>query len=360
MPFEIVRNDITQMNTDAIVNAANSQLQAGGGVCGAIFTAAGHRALQAACDAIGHCPVGSAVITPGYGLQARYVIHAVGPIWRGGAQGEEQLLRSCYLEALKLAERNDCQSVAFPLISAGIYGYPKQQALETAVAAIREFLRGSDMRVVLVLFDKTALALAQPLQHRIQSYIDDHYVERAEDGRRRQREVATQRAQLQEQRRWFREQAIPADMEEDIASCPVQPCAAAAPECKKTGAQKKRNLRDLLGNLDESFSKMLLRLIDEKNLTDVQVYKRANLDRKLFSKLRKDGYNPGKPTALALAIALELNLDQTRDLLAKAGYALSPCNKFDVIISYFIEEEIYDIYAINEALFYYDQHLLGA
>lgn len=333
MPFSLVRNDIVNMRVDAIVNAANSSLAPGGGVCGAIFAAAGRTALEKACRAIGHCDVGSAVITPGFDLPARYVIHAVGPIWQGGSRGEADLLHSCYTRALHLARENGCESIAFPLISSGIFGYPKPQALRVAINAIEEFLLKYEMQVYLVIFDRTALLISERLYENIQRYIDDRYVEL--------RAFPRQAAEALPHARQRAEQA-------DLPL--AAPCATPG----------KRSLDDLLGHLDESFSRMLLRLIDEKGMTDVEVYKRANLDRKLFSKIRKEGYNPSKQTALALAIALRLNLDETKDLLGRAGYALSHSNKFDIIIEYFIEEGVYDIFEINEALFAFEQRLLGA
>ena len=333
MPFSLVRNDIVNMRVDAIVNAANSSLAPGGGVCGAIFAAAGRTALEKACRAIGHCDVGSAVITPGFDLPARYVIHAVGPIWQGGTRGEADLLHSCYTHALHLARENGCESIAFPLISSGIFGYPKPQALRVAINAIEEFLLKYEMQVYLVIFDRAALLISEQLYENIQRYIDDRYVEL--------RAFPRQAAEALPHARQRAEQA-------DLPL--AAPCATPS----------KRSLDDLLGHLDESFSRMLLRLIDEKGMTDVEVYKRANLDRKLFSKIRKEGYNPSRQTALALAIALRLNLDETKDLLGRAGYALSHSNKFDIIIEYFIEEGVYDIFAINEALFAFEQRLLGA
>lgn len=338
MPFEIVRNDITKMPVDAIVNAANSTLEPGGGVCGAIFAAAGYARMDAACRAIGHCDVGQAVMTDGFHLPAKYVIHAVGPIWRGGGQNEAELLKSCYSSALRLAEKNGCRSIAFPLISSGIYGYPKAEALKIAVGAIREFLLENEMQVFLAIFDRNAVLLSEKLYSNLQSYIDDHYVDVHRFDRRFQTESVSHARQLAEQ---------------DAMAVPM---AASMPE---QAGPSKRSLKDLLGHLDESFSRMLLRLIDKKGMTDVEVYKRANLDRKLFSKIRKEGYNPSKQTAIALAIALGLNLDETKDLLGKAGYSLSHSSKFDVIIEYFIDEGIYDIYEINEALFTFDQRLLG-
>ena len=335
MPFTLIRNDITTMKVDAIVNAANTALAPGGGVCGAIFRAAGYEQMEEACRRIGHCDVGHSVITEGFRLPARYVIHTPGPVWQGGGHGEASLLRSSYRSALALAEHYGCGSIAFPLISSGIYGFPKEQALQIAMKAIEEFLEHSEMQVYLAVFDRKATALGQKLLGSLRSYLDDHYAE-----------LRTPRRRFDpfRERQLLEQEAIP-------APC-ATPMAASEP--------KKRSLQELLGNLDESFSGMLLRLIDEKGMTDVEVYKRANLDRKLFSKLRKEGYNPSKPTAIALAVALRLNLDETMDLLGKAGYALSNSSKFDVIIRYFIEENIYDIYTINEALFTFDQRLLGA
>jgi len=337
MPFDIIRNDITKMRVDAIVNAANNKLKIGGGVCGAIFAAAGPENLQAECDQIGECPGGEAFITKGYKLYAKYVIHAVGPIWQGGNNGEAHHLRSAYLNSLHLALDHKCKSIAFPLISSGIYGYPKEQALQIAVATISEFLLQHEMKVYLVVFDKKAFMLSEKLFDSIEKYIDDNYV----DDRRiinSQRNIENYEFQKMS----------------EVREASYSP----APDIK---GKKKRSLKDIVGQLDETFSQMLLRLIDEKGMTDVETYKRANVDRRLFSKIRsKDDYNPSKTTALAFAIALELNLDETRDLLNKAGYSLSNSHKFDLIIAYFIENSNYNIHEINEALFVYDQILLGA
>lgn len=337
MPLEIIRNDITKMKVDAIVNAANNKLKMGGGVCGAIFEAAGPEKLQAECDQIGECLVGEAVITKGYMLQAKYVIHAVGPIWQGGNNGEAHHLRSAYLNALNLALEHECKSVAFLLISSGIYGYPKEQAIQIAISAISEFLLQHEMKIYLVVFDKKAFMLSEKLFDSIEKYIDDNYVD--------------DRRTLNSQRYIENYESQKISEVRDASFSPVS-------EAKE---KKKRSLKDIVGQLDETFSQMLLRLIDEKGMTDVETYKRANVDRRLFSKIRsKEDYNPSKATALAFAIALELNLDETRDLLNKGGYSLSNSHKFDLIIAYFIENSNYNIHEINEALFVYDQILLGA
>ncbi len=330
MPLQILRGDIVNMNTDAIVNAANSALQAGGGVCGAIFQAAGHQPLQEACDKIGHCPVGQSVITPGFSLASRHIIHTVGPIWQGGTNREEELLRSCYRSSLELAKQNGLKSVAFPLISSGIYGYPKEQSLRVATEAINEFLLQNDMEVTLVVFDKTAFQLSQKLVDEVHQYIDDHY---AED------------VKLQESDR----------MLESYDLCSVEPTME-----YQVFHSESMQLEELLDQADETFSQRLIRLIDKKEWSDTSVYKRANVSRQLFSLIRsKPEYQPKKETALAFCVALELDLDDTLDLLASAGFTLSQSKRFDLIIQYYIEKGDYDINLLNQTLFKFDQKLLG-
>lgn len=317
MPLTIVRNDITKMNVDIIVNAANSALQMGGGVCGAIFRAAGPEQLQRACDEIGHCSTGKAVITDGFDLPAKYIIHTVGPIWQGGSKGEPELLASCYRESLKLAVEKGAESIAFPLISSGIYGYPKKQALQVATTAIREFLKTHDLHVSLVIFEEGIVSLNDSLLQSLRQYVHDHYESEAS---------------------YVRE---------------AEPIEYRTPTIDA--------LEERLNQLEETFSERLLRYIDEKEKTDVEVYKKANIDRRLFSKIRNTpNYTPLKKTVIAFAIALELNLDETLELLQSAGYTLSNSSKFDVIIKFFIEQGNYDIFEINEALFAFHQVLLGA
>jgi len=341
MPFTIVRQDITKIKVDAIVNAANTDLQMGGGVCGAIFKAAGAAQLQAACDKLAPIKTGEAVITPGFDLPAKFVIHAAGPVYRyQNAEQSEKLLRSAYMESLRLAIENNCESIAFPLISSGIYGYPKDEALQVATATIQDFLINNDIDITLVVFDKSAFTVSRELLGAVESYIDEHYVDTHQIKRRKLLDVERQAISEADERANTLNEPL---LEEMLA-----PIDAPAP------------LDDLVGNLDEPFSQMLLRLIDAKDMTDVEVYKRANLDRKLFSKIRiNKGYMPSKRTAIALAVALELSLDKTDDLLERAGYALSHAVKFDVIVEYFIANGKYDVFEINEVLFKYDQPLLG-
>ncbi len=347
MPLHIVRNDITKMKVDAIVNAANNTLLGGGGVDGCIHRAAGPELLEE-CSKLGGCPTGGAKITGAGRLPCKYVIHAVGPRWMGGNCGERENLISCYETSLKLAKEKDCETVAFPLISSGIFGYPKDQALRVAVETISTFLMENDMTVFIVIFDKAAYQISSKVFADIEEYIDDRYVDEHVDERSEHRRAD----QLKLGKLWAK------NSYDACAAPPVysMPMASMAEE-----AVKPISLDDALKQLDESFSEMLLRKIDEAGMTDAQCYKKANIDRKLFSKIRSDKlYKPSKPTAIAFAIALELSLEETKDMLQKAGFALSRSNKFDIIIEYFIENKNYDIFRINEALFAFDQNLLGA
>lgn len=326
MPFLIVRDDITKMRVDAIVAAGNTALSGGGGVDGAIRKAAGP-GLAAECESLGGCRVGEAKITGAYDLPCRYVIHTVGPKWHGGAFGEERALKACYRSSLELAAAHGCKSLAFPLISSGAYGCPKDKALRTAVSAISDFLLQNEMTVYIVLYGRESVDIGRRLAADIEEYIDDNYVELHKPRISRLDEPA------------------------DLMLSPMP----------KTAEGKTAMLDDLLNDLDESFRQMLFRKIDESGMTDAQCYKRANIDRKLFSKIRKDpNYKPSKATAVAFAVALELSVPEAESLLGKAGYALSRSSKFDVIVRYFLERGNYNIFEINEVLFYYDQTLLGA
>ena len=361
MPFLIVRDDIARVSADAIVNAANTRLQAGGGVCGALFAASGAADMQAACDAIGGCPTGSAVSTPAFALDATWVIHAVGPIWRGGLSGEREALRSCYRSVFAEAGRLGVRSVAYPLISAGIYGFPVDEALVIAREETEAFLRvHEDVAVTLVMFDRATVRAGGELFDEIDEYIDDEYVEASPHMRRRAERLAVEA--------W--DAAAPGGLAD--AGAPSGYADGAAPEafaaafggeavCAALSSAAPRELDDLLSNLDASFSETLLALIDERGMTDAEVYHRANLSRQLFSKIRSNrAYRPTKPTAVALAVALELDPRQTQDLLSRAGLALSRSSKFDVIVRFFLERGVHDVFRINEALFAYDQPLLGS
>lgn len=338
MPLEIVRNDITKMTVDAIVNAANESLLGGGGVDGAIHYAAGPE-LLVECKTLCGCKTGKAKITGGYHLPAKYVIHTVGPIYEDGKHGEKALLESCYRESLALAKEHNCETVAFPLISSGVYGYPKDQALKVAIDVISDFLLENEMKVYIVIFDKAAYKISEKLFSDIAEYIDDNYVDEHTDYRRESMRMNY--------------------------PCQSAMIGSAQPEyfdlCECKTMLSEDDLDERIKQIDESFSQMLLRKIDEKGMTDAECYKKANIDRKLFSKIRSDvHYKPSKPTAIAFAISLELSLVETEDMLKKAGFALSHSNKFDIIIEYFISKGNYNIFEINEALFAFDQSLLGA
>ena len=467
MPFQLIRNDITRMEVDAIVNAANKSLRGGGGVDGAIHAAAGPELLRE-CSRLGGCEVGQAKITKGYRLPAKYVIHTVGPVWAGGKNGEKELLRNCYINSLKLAKEHGLTSVAFPLISSGIYAMPRDIALKVATDSIREFLdrNDDDMEVFLVIYDKTSLAISEEMYGDIRQYIDSNCIGRAhEQGRQLYRdrygeeenrklfeslkdslkmesedyvdvsdylgtlkdindaaleaedpdEIPAYRGLLkfkadlewlQEERKKLNDSIDAIDgmlnydidgellagsvaaNEEDVINVPEDDFASnylnslntvklyEAPDLsqqlskerlfKETGTQKppakSKDLKGIIGEeRDESFQQMLFRKIDEKGMKDSECYKKANIDRKLFSKIRSDAYyHPKKNTVAAFAVALELSLEETEELMKKAGYALYDGFKFDLILKYFIQRGIYDIYTINDALFSFDQPLLGS
>ena len=338
MPLQLIRNDLTKMRVDAIVNAANPSLLGGGGVDGAIHRAAGPR-LLAACRRLGGCPVGQARLTRGYDLPCKYVIHTVGPIWQGGAHGERAQLASCYRSALALAVSRRCKTVAFPLISSGVYGYPKAQALQVALETIAEFLSGHDMTVYIVVFDRDAVQVSSKLFQNITAYIDDVYADAHADPAGRFRQLPA---------------APVGGFAEEAASFAPPPRTAMRPSVAHPG------LDAMLAQLDESFTQMLLRLIDEKHISDADCYKKANIDRRLFHKIRSNPhYKPSKQTALALAVALELSLEQTRELLMKAGFALSHSDKGDIVVEYCIRQRIYNIIEINQVLFKLDLQPLG-
>ena len=375
MAFLIVNEDITKMRVDAIVNAANNSLLGGGGVDGAIHRAAGPK-LLAECRGLNGCKTGEAKYTLGYDLPAKYVIHTVGPVWRGGENGEEALLYSCFKESLNIAASLNCESVAFPLISAGVYGYPKQEAKAVAERAIRDFLETHEMTVYLTIFGRREDLVARMLLQELGRAIDEAEAEeRAEKkpghaglfgnvfAKTSERKAA--KNALQSLKDQLRPTAYEARAEVcDEALCGAAPCEAAKPEAvafEEADAAYGSDISKLIMNMDESFSQNLLRRIDASGMTDAECYKRANVDRKLFSKIRSDAnYRPSKPTAIAFCVALRLDLENTEDLLRRAGFALSPSSKFDVILTYFITRGRYDVYEINDALFAYDQPLLGA
>ena len=355
MPFELIRNDITKMQTNAIVNAANCTLLGGGGVDGAIHRAAGPELLEE-CRTLNGCETGEAKITKGYRLPARYVIHTVGPVWRGGHSGEKELLAACYRHSLELAVEYGCESIAFPMISAGAYGYPHDQAMAVAVEAITGFLLNHDLMVYLVVFGHESFLTGKKLFRDVQEYIDDVYAEKRLD----------RRAESIRQQRWQEDSSIRENQDIEL-NFPVGSSVCDMMDSPKAQAPRPtlaNALPDwdkLLKKTDKGFSETLLDLIDRHGMTDAECYKKANVDRKLFSKIRSNpAYKPSKPTACAFAVALELSLPETRRLLSKAGYSLSRSSKFDIILEYCISHGIYNVFEINEVLFDYDQQLLGS
>ena len=388
MPFHIIRDNIARVHADAIVNTANPEPVYAGGTDSAIYHAAGRDRLLAERKKIGRINPGQAAFTPAFALHAKYIIHTVGPVWQGGDRGEFELLASCYRNALGIARRLGCESIAFPLISTGVYGFPKDRALEIALREISVFLEKSEMDVTLVVFDRKSFDLSAGLAADIRQYISDNYVteqtaeEYAIDDQylgQSLNQTLRPAARRELQRRSARHSRLESPSrksdakdsapqgekpdyllrEEGAAYEPDQSVSSVSSAPARPRPQ--RSLQDVMSQVGESFQECLLRLIDQRGLTDAQVYKRANIDRKLFSKIRcNPHYIPRRKTIISLAVALELNIDEMTDLLLKAGIALSPGSKFDLIIRYCVENQIYDSMTINAILFDYDQPLLGA
>lgn len=346
MPFQIIRDDITRVKADAIVNTANPSPVYARGTDGAIYHVAGSRELLKEREKIGEIAPGQAAVTSAFNLPATYIIHTVGPVWIDGFHGEFDTLRSCYRQSLHLALSLSCHSVAFPLISTGIYQFPKDKALKIAMEEFESFLEDFEMEIILVVFDKTAYQLSSRIQSHVQQYIDENYVER-------------------QYRKEYRDYGAPKPFASNAsASKNNRPTIGKVMDAIQSKSErrprKKKDLSEAVLHLGETFQQRLLRMIDERGLSDPDVYKRANIDRRLFSKIRcNEAYMPKKKTVAAFAIALRLNLDDTKDLLRSAGYALTNSSKADVIITFCIENEIYDIFEVNALLFEYDQPILG-
>lgn len=412
MPFSIERNDLALMDVDAVAVPANVELRIDGGAGLAVAGAAGLDRVREACEEIGGCPVGGAVSTPGFALPARHIIHAVGPVWVDGKHGEQELIARAYASVFEEAERIGARSVAVPLLSAGTFGAPVEASFAIALAEVRAFLENHEMDIRIVLYNSSAVAAGMTLYGEIAEYIDDHYVDEHPSRRAQgQRLFGSQGSDALA----FDEYGLPESPTPQVpptfsapggdyaagaslpAASPRDSGGRSARKGKKLlsglgdrlsrraredegdafqaedlelrapaplsapsfSADESGDLSDWLAALDAPFSTMLLRLIDERGLTDVEVYKRANMSRQLFSKIRGDAnYRPTKKTVLALAIALGLNIDETEDLLRRAGFALSNSSKADVIVEYFIVNGKYDIFAVNEALYAFDQPLL--
>jgi len=366
MPFQIIRNDITKVKADVIVNTANPHPVIGRGTDSAIYAAAGEKQLLAEREKIGDIARGQVAVTPAFGLSAKYIIHTVGPSWDGGDHGERETLHSCYANSLAKAAELKAESIAFPLIATGVYGFPKDEALNIALAEIGKFLLTHDMMVTLVVFDRKAFELSGQMVGEIQEFIDEHGVgvaratEYGDFDSREWRRRRRLQEELEAERRMAHLSSLQ-NIEELIPMANEPPVGIpdgmteAAPHMDLEG----KSLEDVLGDAGDTFQQRLFKLIDDSGLDDVAVYKRANIDRKVFSRIRcKKDYQPKKRTAVAFAIALELDLPTMEDLLSRAGFAFSPSDTFDLIIAYFVTKKNYDILQIDAALFKYGQPTL--
>ena len=357
MPFQIIRNDITKVKADAIVNTANPRPVIGSGTDSAIYAAAGEDQLLAERKKIGNIKPGCAASTPAFNLDAKYIIHTVGPAWIDGNHGERETLRSCYAQSLALAAKLACESIAFPMIATGVYGFPKDEALNIALSEVGKFLLTHEMKIILVVFDRKALELSKNLVGGITEYIDEHSVKALREmeyggGRMSKNRLMEEERRIAAERRRRMEASVLEEecLEESIAL----PSAAPFPDVAG------KSLDEVLGGKEDTFQQRLFKLIDASGMDDVTVYKKANIDRKVFSRIRcKEDYKPKKKTAVAFAIALELDMPTMLDLLSRAEIAFSPSSKFDLIVSYFITNRNYDIFGINAALFKYGQPILG-
>lgn len=366
MSFEIINKNIAEVQVEAVVNSTNSKLLMSEGVCGSIFSLAGEKELQEECNKIGFCDTGDAVITKGYNLEAKYIIHAVGPVWNEGKDSEAEYLKKAYESSLKLVKDYNIKSVAFPLISAGAKGYPKREALDIATSVIKEFLENNDdINIYLAVLNREDIIIERELRRNIRIF---------KNAVRNFVVIFGKKDKCKEN--IFNLDEI-MDMFSDFGCFGgVFPDVFGGGSNNKKDERKnetskdtitkkkevfKNNLENKLENKKESFSEYLLKLIDDKGKTDVEVYKKANIDRRLFSKIRTEkNYSPKKSTVLSLAIGLELSLEETEELLKRAGYSLSENCNFDIIVAFFIENKIYDIFKIDETLFYYKEKLLSS
>lgn len=351
MPLKIIRQDITKIACDAIVNPTNRHLIPGGGADLAVHAAAGPE-LDEYCKKLGGCKVGSAVITPAFRLPCKYIIHTAGPNWYSIRNSKEMLI-SCYKECLKLAAEYNCESVAMPLISSGSYGYPKDKVIRIATAVITDFLLNHEMTVYLLVYDKRAYEISRKLFSDITAYVDDNYI-------RAHNEDVLERyynnSDLQES---FSLESIPYNYSEPKETT----CAdRMIPDCQAAmSIEAKPDFDEIFRSMDKGFAETLFYYIDQKGITDVECYKKSNVDKKTFSKIKCNrNYKPSKVTAVSFAIGLRLNLSEANHLLSTVGMCLSHAYKFDVIIEYFIKTGNYkDIFEVNEVLYQFDQQLLG-
>lgn len=387
MPFSIIRNDITKVKADAIVNTANPEVAIGDGVDAAIYKAVGEEKLYAARREIGVLEPGEVGITPAFGLDAKYIIHVSGPCWEGGDYGEERLLRQCYDKSLELAAENGCKSIAFPLLATGTYGFPKELGIQIAIDAFTAFLKDHEMEITLVVFGEYAYHVSGKLFDDVKSFIDNEYVsgaledEYSHDGIPEDQMVYLQRISAFSDKEESKADASEvcdeddgyfADWEDEeetdaIDVIPIgrkdkakesAPMAAAYDECHAEmmfgAAKESQSLDDALKEMyTDTFEKHLQQLINKKGLKNSEIYTAANISKQYFSKLLKGQVKPSKEKVLSLAVGLRLNLDETVDFLRLAGYALSPISQTDVVVKYFIVHKDYSVMKIDVALFDY-------
>lgn len=327
MPFKIVRNDLTKMQVDAIVNTANPEPRYSTGTDTAVYKAAGEKELLEERKKIGYMNEGEVAITPGFKLPAKYIIHAVSPRFYNGKSGEERKLRECYKKSLQLAAEYQCNSIAFPLIATGSLGYPKEEGMRIALDEINSFLMKQNMLVYLVVFDTAATKLGLNLYPDLEAYIDHNYVCEKHEEEYGNRSFCY------------------------VRSSAPQYLVESDDEYYDFLEQKETALEERMNHMSDTFQEYLMYLIEAKKLTNAEVYKRAIVTKQLFSKIKLNPeYHPDKATAMRLCVGARLNIDETKDLLARAGYALSPCDKRDIIFSFFIENEVFDMIEIDIAL----------
>lgn len=344
MPFQIIRNDITKVKADAVVNTANPHPQVGGGTDSAVYKAAGKEKLLAERKKIGDIRPGEAAVTPAFALHAKYIIHTVGPAWYGGEHGERDILQACYRNSLMKAAELACESIAFPLIATGVYGFPKDEALQIALAEINRFLLQQDMLVILVVFDQKSFVLSEKLISGIDAFLEEHEADVLADEEYGPAYAEELKKENAWRRRRQRDQIVSMSLSEAVPS---------------TADSAGKSLEEFMSREEESFRDRLFRLIDERGLSDTEVYTRANITRQVFSKIRKNpDYHPKKTTAFALSIALELDMKTMLDLLSRAGITFSPSNRMDLIIEFFVTNRSYDTGQIDAALFHYGQPTL--
>lgn len=386
MPFYLIRKDITAVKADAIVNTANTEPIIGGGVDYAIYQKAGHKLLQER-KKIGKISVGEARITPAFDLPVRKIIHTVSPY--ADEADSVSLLKRCYRNTLNLAVENKLESIAFPLIGAGTCGFVSQTALEIATEEIKAFLENNEMDIYLTVLDKTSFKISTALYDEVKSYIDDveaeemlreyHYkdygVARAATEQVDNLEIPSWVRRLEQRERRREEERLCQEAERKIEE--ERLCREAERRLEERRRSENESCEyvpeldlcygvpadwaEIIKQEEEGFSEYLLKKIDESGRTDADVYKKANLDRKLFSKIRNDkNYKPKKYTALALAISLQMDKEEALNLIGKAGYTLTRSSRGDLIIEYCLTHKKYNIYEINEILYEYNQPLLGS